>query len=445
LKSNVIKYGKSNIEKLNFKINNRDYLNSKCRKNPNDFTRKRKLTPKDLVLYNLNNKGKTTKMELNEFIEKCGLDNVSDAALLKQREKLNEEVFKDLNDESMFDFYNNFQNEVKTFKGHLLLAKDGCDIEVPNTLETRQRYLAPKSKNKDRIARATLSNCYDVLNHFILDTRIRSYKYNEIELANIHTEHITSLIGELPSISIRDRAYLSLSYIYRANINKELFVIRIPKNTLKIEQRKLKSNDEWVEIDYQYDRIRYYLDKDLDFYNYYKDGSRMKVRIVKIPLSTGEEEILITNLDKETFSTDDINYIYQCRWGIETSYGILKNSMMLTNISSSKDGIIKQEIYATMLVHNILQGLINDVNSEIEQDKYKHKMKINFNMAVGFTKKYLILILLETDVDKRQEMSDLLFEKILANIIPIRLGRKNPRKKNNAVYNKYPINKRKSY
>jgi len=440
-----MKYGKANMAELNSKINNRDYLNSKIRKSENDFIRDRKLTPKDLILYNLNNRGKTTKMELNDFIEKFELATVSDVALLKQREKLNEEVFRDLNNESMFNFYNNFKNEVKTFKGYLLLAKDGSDCEVPNTKATRERY-KPKSGNTNHIARIKLSNCYDVLNGYVLDTRIRRYKYNEKELANIHMHKIKPLISDYKAISIRDRGYLSLSYIYHAIKNNENFVIRIQRTALKIEQNKMKCNDEVVEIEYQYDRIRAYKEKDPELYNYYESGNKMKVRIVKIILSTGEEEILITNLPYEDFTTNDINYIYGCRWGIETNYGILKNSMMITNISSSKDGIIKQEIYSTMLVHNILQGLINDAGNEIEQEKYKHKMKINFNMAIGFTKKYLTLILtLENDIE-REKLSDILFKKILDNIIPVRNNRKYERtRRTNAVYNKYPITKRKSY
>ena len=116
----------------------------------------------------------------------------------------------------------------------------------------------------------------------------------------------------------------------------------------------------------------------------------MTVRFVNIVLPTGEVETLVTNLDKKEFSKDDIDYIYQYRWGIETNYGILKNSMKITNISSSKDGIIKQEIYSTMLVYNTLQGLVNDLENEIDQEKYKHKVKIDFNMAVGFVKKFNI-------------------------------------------------------
>lgn len=441
-----MKYGNKNIDNLKRKINDKEFLVPICRKCDIDFSRNRKLTPKDLVLYNINNRGKTTKMELNDFLEKCNMDDVSDVALLKQREKLNEEVFVILNNESMIDFYNNYKDEVKTFKGYVLLAIDGSDCEVPNTKVTRERYKAKNSTKDNRIARIKLSNCYDLLNCFVLDTQIQSYKYSEIDLASKHMENVKQLVGDYKTINIRDRGYLSLSYMYHAIKNNEKFVIRLDKTKFKLEQKIMKTDDELVEIKYQRDRIRYYKDSDLEFYEYYENGNTIKVRFVNITLPTGEIETIITNLDKKEFNRNDIDYLYKSRWGIETNYGILKNSMMITNISSSKDGIIKQEIYSTMLVFNTLQALVNELEEEIDQEKYKHKMKVNFNMALGFTKKYLILILIAKNEDERKRLSDILFKKILENIVPIRPNRSYERNKsNNSVYNKYPINKRKSY
>ena len=197
-----------------------------------------------------------------------------------------------------------------------------------------------------------------------------------------------------------------------------------------------------VEIQYQYDRIRNYIKEDEELYNYYESGKTIKIRFVNIELPTGEVGTIMTNLESDKFSTDDINYIYQLRWGIETSYSYLKESMMITNISSSKDCIIKQEIYSQMMVYNIMQSITNDLDTEIDQRKYKYTMKININMAIGFVKRFLLKILLEDNEEKRQKLSDLLFENILKNIVPIRNDRHY--KRDNVRKNKHPINKRKS-
>ena len=126
-----MKYVSYNMEKMKESIDDEN-LNSRCRKNDKDFTRNRKLTPKDLIFYTLNNRGKTTKMELYDFIKQYNLDEVSTPALLKQREKLNEEIFKELNKEQLVRFYKDFKEEVKTYKGYVVTAIDGSDCEVPN-------------------------------------------------------------------------------------------------------------------------------------------------------------------------------------------------------------------------------------------------------------------------------------------------------------------------
>lgn len=439
-----MKYLYYNIDKLREKINS-EKINELCRKRKKDFTRKRKLNPKDLILYTINNRGKTMKMELYDFIQEYNIEDVSTPALLKQREKLNESVFKILAKDSLKDFYGKFGNEVKTFKGHILSAIDGSDCEIPNTTDTRNRYRAINSSDEDRVARIKLSNCYDVLNKYVLDTEVEEYKHCELDLAKKHIEATQYIEENFPIIYVMDRGYFSLSMMYHLSKIGRKFVIRLKTSFLKPEQRSMKTDDEIVEIKYQYDRIRNYREKDEEFYNYYENGNTMSLRFVNIALSTCEIETIVTNLKMDEFTTEEIKEIYQLRWGIETSYHELKESMQVTNISSSKDTIIKQEIYSQMLVYNIVQSISNDLNAQINQEKFKHPMKINFNMAVGFVKKFLIKILIEEDEKKKQELEEVLFDNILKNIIPIRKNRTYERTKNRKLRNKHHINKRKSY
>ena len=431
-----------NIDKLRKEINDNS-IYEKSRKKAKDFTRNRKLRPKDIIYYTLNNRGKTTKMELYDFIEQYDYENVSDVALLKQREKLNEEVFKELNKNSLKDFYHLFKKEVKTYKGYLLTAIDGSDCEIPNTPVTRERYKGIKTKSSEKIARIKLSNCYDILNNYIIDSQVEEYKHSENELAERHMLVAEEITEGYPLISIRDRGYMSLSYIFNSIIENKKFVIRYCPRYFKQEQKLMTSDDEWIEIQPITSRLRKNIKSDEKIYEYFKKGKKLKLRFVNIKLTTGEVETLITNLESDKITTEDINKIYQLRWGIETSYAYLKESMMITNISSSKDSIIKQEIYSQMMVYNIMQSITNNLENKIDQEKYKYKMKININMAIGFVKKFLIKILLEEDKEERERLSEILFENILKNIVPIRKNRQNERNKIHC--NKHPINKRKSF
>lgn len=131
------------------------------------------------------------------------------------------------------------------------------------------------------------------------------------------------------------------------------------------------------------------------------------------------------------------------RWKIETNYHHLKSNIKIECITSSKDILIKQDIYSQVLVANMLQAFINEQNEELEKYKYKHKMKINNNMAIGILKNTLIYILLEDNAEKRSEMMEKFNKRILKYTIPIKPGRKSERKNN--PKNRYHINQRKSF
>lgn len=434
-------YKKYNINETKIRVETNEFIKY-CKNESKDFTRNRKMGARDLVLYQINKKGLSTKMEILNFNDINYVQNISSPGLFKQREKLNPDAFIYLIQESLKDFYHKFTKEVKTYKGYVLKAIDGSAFEVPNTKKARQKY---NGKLQEQCARVTVSTCYDVLNKYTLDTIVESYNYSETEMFKKHIETINNekLLGNFKSISIADRNYKNLSFFYNALKTNELFLIRISSAVYEKENQTMKSNDEEIEIKYEYNRIRYYKDKDPELYNYYMDGNTIKLRCVKIALETGETEYLITNLDKNEFSTEDINTLYNLRWKIELNYKHLKNNLKIECITSSKEQLIKQDIYSQVLVANMLQAFINDGDKTVSQLKYKNKVKINNNMAIGIFKNTLIYIFLEENDNKRVEMMEKFSEAITKYIVPIKPGRKNERKQN--TKNRYHINQRKTF
>ena len=56
-----------------------------------------------------------------------------------------------------------------------------------------------------------------------------------------------------------------------------------------------------------------------------RNQARIKIRIVKIELKTGEIEILATNLTSDEFTLAELKSLYKKRWEIETGFDRLKN------------------------------------------------------------------------------------------------------------------------
>lgn len=432
------KYCIYNIKnKIQDKITKETYRN-----NDKYFIRNRKMNFEKVILYGLNKRGLTSKMEIEDFTELINMTDISSPAVLKQRLKLNGKIYLDMMQENLKGFYEEFKDEVKLFNGYILSAIDGSDFEIPNTKLTREKY--NELHQEETVSRATISNMFDVLNHYVMDTVIDKYDASERQMAQKNYNNVKKLELPYPIIRTMDRGYGSLVDMYYSNKNNDKYVVRLKKSDFKKQIQNMESNDEIINIEYQYDRIRYYKDEYPEFYKIMEETKEnIKLRIVILDSKNGEKVILATNLSKEDFDYEKMVELYRLRWEIELNYHILKESLKIETITSSNDIIIYQDIYSQMLVYNLIQTFKQDAEKNIDQSKYKNEMKINMNMATGFVKKALVKIILEKNINKQNRMFELLEQKIEKYLIPIKKDRHYPRNKNKK--NKYSINKRKSF
>lgn len=148
----------------------------------------------------------------------------------------------------------------------------------------------------------------------------------------------------------------------------------------------------------------------------------LRLRFVRIKLSSGDEKIVATNLSDEDFSTEEIAHLYTLRWGIETAYDDLKNKLEIENFTGTKTNIILQDVYATILLSNIINDIIVEASVGIKQE-YKHQMQINRAFSIGVLKVGLFEIFLEKSQRKRATMLKTLKTEILTQLLPIRPDR----------------------
>ena len=72
-----------------------------------------------VVLYGLNKKGITSKMEIEDFTDLINSVDVSSPAVLKQRLKLEGKIYLDIMQTNLVDFYEKFTDDVKLFHGYI--------------------------------------------------------------------------------------------------------------------------------------------------------------------------------------------------------------------------------------------------------------------------------------------------------------------------------------
>ena len=75
----------------------------------------------------------------------------------------------------------------------------------------------------------------------------------------------------------------------------------------------------------------------------------LTVRFVRVRLSTGEWEVLVTSLrDEVAYPTAGFLELYHWRWGVETFYGVLKTRLDLENFSGLGAEAVRQDFHATV-------------------------------------------------------------------------------------------------
>lgn len=389
-----------------------------------DFTRNRKINFKKFIGITMNSGGGTMSKELLDYFD-FDVNTPSVSAYTQQRSKVLPEAFEFL--------FNSFTQEnmssTNNYNGYRLIACDGSNLTIatnPNDAQT-----AYKSNQFGTITNHLHLNAfYDVLNRIYLDAVLQTASEYQEYRACINMMERSSLNK---AILIADRGYENYNVMAHA-INKGWkFVIRIKdKNSNGIASGlNLPKTDIFdIDVSMTFTRQQTKMTKMAGYkfmptnqtFDYLplksEDTYTISFRITRFSIADDSYEMLVTNLDRSEFSTNDLKEIYHLRWGIETSFRELNYSIGLTSFHARKAEYIKQEVFARLLLYNYCELITTHV---VQQMQNKDKTKqVNFTIAIYICREYLRqkCNLSPPDVIK-------LIEK---HILPVRPGRKDPRK-----------------
>ncbi|RED76619.1 DDE family transposase [Cohnella phaseoli] len=294
-------------------------------------------------------------------------------------------------------------------------------MELPNTKETQKEYgYTTTYKVGFRIARALSSHLYDVENKLAISTCLSRYDDNERDLAKRNIEHMLQLrSAPVRDLILFDRGYPSadfmlylqekgISYLMRAqgSFYKEIVNTTRPDEVVTIEITKARAK----ELKKQGKSLA--------------PGTVLQVRVIKVELSTGETEILLTNVSADELSYEASKPLYFKRWGVETRFDDLKHKFEIENFSGQKPQLIEQDFYATVLLSNMASVMEQEAEEQLQETKRTDHLKyteyrINKNILVGKLRNRLIAMVLEDDDGKRDEMHERFLEELQRNIVPV--------------------------
>ncbi|MDR2779301.1 MAG: transposase [Puniceicoccales bacterium] len=115
----------------------------------------------------------------------------------------------------------------------------------------------------------------------------------------------------------------------------------------------------------------------------------IKVRCVYFKLDSGKDEWLITNLSQKKFPYMTLKLLYSLRWHVEECNKVLKSRLNLENVSGRKPISVYQDMYATLIKHNVAASLALSAQAKID---------INYNQ-MSWIELYDHFIDLELDMD----------------------------------------------
>jgi hypothetical protein len=339
------------------------------------------------------------------------------SAFIQNRKKISPEVFTHLSGVIIENFYTAENDALKHFHGFRVLAVDGSWITLPSTNELKKSFGITNNKLGPAVVQAKASVLYDVLNEIGLDAILDNLSKGERDLALQHQHQWRK--GDL---IIYDRGYPSYDFIYEHVKGGVDCLIRVTVNSSAVITSFLESGKKSLVTDIYPGKNVSFKDKD------YTRHTGLKVRLMRVELSTGEVEVLITTLlDSQKYPTKLFKELYFLRWGIETFYDELKNKLKVEYFTGYSEASIRQDFLCAIFISNLQSIIVNDLEEELA-DQNQGKMydyKVNTNLSYGFMKNRILELL-----HKKAPMDAIfheLEELFLNNTIPIRDSRTNAR------------------
>jgi len=392
----------------------------KYRVNEKDFTRDRKLTFATMSFCMIKLLRQNIQVELNSYfsaVNRFKTTNqlsVTSSAFVQSRKKIKPEMFSDLSKIIATDFYQDNDENIKLYKGHRVLGIDGSTLNLPLTDEIKNIYGLFNNQTKtDDVVIGRVSILYDVLNEIVLDGKLCSIQEAEVPLSRKHFEHAKK--GDL---IIMDRAYPSFESLYLmiqlgihglfrckhtfSNVVKNFYDSNKKEQTIEIRPGKNHSFEGLP----------------------YNKNSTLTVRMIRIVLSSGEVEILMTTLlDNKKYLHKEFKDLYFKRWPIETYYDRFKNIIGVENFSGTSEQFIQQEFNCALYMSNLQSILTKEAQEEANEKYQNRKYEYKINSSLSLCNIRIKLVELFTSKKENEVIMQELKTLFVLNVVPVRPNR----------------------
>lgn len=342
-----------------------------------------------LLTFLMTNLQKGLQREIAAFAEAIQSDGgsipeVSKAAFCKARKKVRPEAFKALSDVVLQGFYES--KEVRLWHDYRVLAVDGSTVELPNSPEIQREYGVFKyRKDGKAICMGRTLMMYDAVNHMTIRGSLDKMEESETSMLWKWLEEMDFADNDL---MVFDRYYASHLLFFYLRQKGAQFCFRMKKNWWKVVETFYNSGKSSQVVKLPLPAKDRQEAERLGITH-----SKVKVRLVRVALESGETEILLTSLTNEqAYSVSDMSELYSMRWSIEESYKSFKHKVCVENFSGKSVKAILQDFYVKIFIMNLTAAAVRPINEALKKPTVRaiYPHQVNFIEAIATMKKAVV-------------------------------------------------------
>lgn len=402
-----------------------------------DLIRNRKFPADKLISFLVSQGASSTRVEMLDFFG-MDPDMPTSSAFRQQRAKLKPEAIQ-----AVFDTFNNSyfalgapQDSIVT--GYRCIAADGSTASFFSSSKfAAEDYFVSGGHSAKGFYSLHINALYDLDRNMYIGALLQPVHKKDEFLAFCSLVDACPPISQVPDIYIGDRGYCSYNNMAHVIEKGQYFLFRtkdvlskglirnfgLPKEGTfdkKVTVTLVRSHSKKIQIPDK--SFRRFVDQaaSFDYIEYGTDGTyTLSFRIVRLELSDGSFECLLTNLPEDEFPPERLKMLYNARWGVESSFRKLKYTIGMSCFHSCRPEHVAQEIWAKLIAYNITEAMVQSLILEKQDTKYAYQ--VNFSMAAHICRIFLRHPAEEDDIN-----TVALLQK---ELIPIRPDRVYPRLK----------------
>lgn len=357
------------------------------RQRPQDFTRHRALPFATVVSWLLLNFQSSMRQSLQRLLDDLSggtLGAVTKGAISQARAKLKASALIALNERLVR--HADQGARLARWMGHRLIAVDGSSLHLHAFPALAKAFGGVRHAGGVRpLARASFA--FDVLNRIVVSAALAPWQQGERALFAQQLEVIGS-----DDLMLFDRGYPALWLFALIRARGAHFCARIDAGLWSRAFDLVLNNTQ--ELCYEAVLSRRARTVCAE---YGVECARLRLRIVRVRLSTGDYEYLVTSLcDAERYPLCLFSDLYARRWAVEEAFKQLKCRLTAENFSGKSVLAVEQDFHARVLLINLTNLFVLEADRRIARDTAhrEHRYQANRHFALAQLRRYLPRLLL---------------------------------------------------